>query len=270
MKQNTKTILLLLLAILLFAAAGACGYLFYLESRKPNELEQYDYEAVQELVTVIPVTKADPEQEPEQSDVLQYDLEALLAQNDDFTGWLYIPDGNINLPVVAGSDNDWYLRRSFTGEYSVFGCPFLDINTPNGSRNRVIHGHNMGKKRTEMFSRLLDYTDQSYAQEHNLLYYSEPGVEGEVYEIFAVLNFDTNKLDEFNYFQANFETEDEFLAFVSYLKDHSLYKTDFIPSNDTLILSTCNRTYGEDNRFLVCAGKLDSHLQQENTLPPSP
>jgi len=251
---NRKTSLTMLVSvlILLLIAMGVCGYFLYLELQKPDVMEQYDYEEIQAMVEVPP---DDPEQE---AFALQYDTQALLAENADFLGWLYIPDTHINLPVVAGSDNSWYLTHSFTKKYSCFGCPFLDINTPVGSRNRVIHGHNMGRKRTEMFSCLLDYADQTYAETHKQLYFSEPGVEGETYEIFAVLNFDLNRLDELNYMQPAFQTEEEFISFVAYLKEKSLYETTYAPDSQIIILSTCNRQYGEHNRFLVCAGKLPS------------
>jgi len=81
-------------------------------------------------------------------------------------------------------------------------------------------------------------------------------MEDSKYELFAVLNFDVNQLEEFNYLQPNFDTEDDMTDFVNYLKGHSLYETDFSPERDILILSTCNRYYGYDNRLLVCFGRV--------------
>ncbi len=244
---------------LIFFSASVCfySYYLYLETQVPDPMDQYDYEDIQSLV----VTMAIPEEE--KAPTIQYNAEELLATNEDFTGWLYIPDSYINLPVVTGTDNSWYLTHSFTKAYSVFGCPFIDINTPSGSRNRVIHGHNMGSKRTEMFSRLLDYQDQAYAEEHKYIYYSEPGTEGETYEVFAVLNFDISNLDTFNCYKPDFDTEDDFNDFISYLKTKSLYKTDYVPNTETLILSTCNRYYGESNRLLICAGKTSQQITEQ-------
>ena len=250
LRQTTQHLLLWLFLVFLIGIMVLCGYLLHQELQKPDVMEQYDYDEIQELVT--PAPQETPEEGP------QYDAEAMQAINPDFLGWLYIPDTNINLPVTAGTDNDWYLTHSFSREYSVFGCPFLDIHTPVGSRNRVIHGHNMGSQRTEMFSRLLDYQDPAYAKAHKQLYFSEPEGEGNLYEVFAVLNFNLSLLEICNYIQPDFESEESFQEFVAYLQKHSLYETDFLPTGDTLILSTCNRAYGEDNRLLICAGKLSS------------
>ena len=262
MKRTLKITVLVIVLILLFIAMGLCGYLLYQESQKPDVMDQYDYEEIQTLVETAPAQNEEAKEI--NAPVVQYDPDALKATNNDFLGWLYIPDSYINLPVTTGSDNDWYLDHSFTREYSVFGCPFLDVNTPVGSRNRVVHGHNMGSKRTEMFSRLLDYQDSEYAKAHKTLYFSEPDREGEEYEIFAVLNFDLSLLDECNYIQADFDTEEDFSAFISYLKNKSLYETSFTPEGETLILSTCNRSFGEDNRLLICAGKLHANDPSEH------
>jgi len=251
MLSHIKNAILTFFACLLLFTAGCCAYLFYQERLKPDPMDEYDYEDVQDLVVTMEVPE-DTLAEP----IIQYDLNEMLATNSDFSGWLYIPDGHINLPVVTGSDNSWYLTHSFTKAYSSFGCPFIDTGTPTGSRNRVIHGHNMGSKRIEMFSRLLDYQDPSYAEEHKMIYFSEPDREGERYEVFAVLNFDTDKLDSLNYLQPDFDTEEEFQKFVSYLKINSLFTSDFEPTSEILILSTCNRYYGDSNRLIVCAGKV--------------
>ncbi len=251
MKRRFILIVHFLILLFLLLVMSLCGYLLYKELQAPDVMDQYDYEEIQDTV------KTDAELQGDSSEpVIQYDADTLLAMNQDFLGWIYIPDSYIDLPVVFGSDNDWYLDHSFTGEYSVFGCPFLDFTTPPASQNRVIHGHNMGSKRTEMFSRLLDYQDIEYAQKHKTLYFSEPDREGEVYEVFAVVNFNLSQLDECNYMQPSFESEEEFSDYISYLKNRSVYQTDYIPEGETLILSTCNRAYGEDNRLLICAGKL--------------
>lgn len=246
--------LYVLLVLILLTGAGAVYYL-YISSQDPY-MEEYDYDEVQELVTVVPEPTSDPEEE--EGPVIEYNAEELLEINEQFKGWLMIPDSVISLPVVQGTDNSFYLNHSFTKEYSVFGALFFDKNCSENSRSRVIHGHNMGIAREEMFSTLVNYQDQSYAEAHKIIYFSEPGVEGETWEVFSVLNFDTNRLDEFNYRRSDFDSDEDFAAFTAYLKGKSIYQTEYMPDGeDVIILSTCYKALGESNRLLICAAKTD-------------
>ena len=189
---------------------------------------------------------------------VEYDFPGLLAQNEDFVGWLNIPDTSIDFPVVQGDNNQYYLDHNFYGDYNVFGCPFLDTRTPLSGSNLVIHGHNMGNNRTEIFSPLMLYEDPDYAKAHNIIRFARPDREEGEYILFAVANI--NIYDEsLQYIRSGFETEAERSEFLSTLQQRSLYPTEGIPDGQILILSTCNRFYGADNRLLLVAvecGKL--------------
>lgn len=67
------------------------------------------------------------------------------AINEDFIGWLEIPGTDINMPIVKGKDNTVYLKKTFYGEKSKYGCCFLDSNNNISAldRNTIIYGHNM-------------------------------------------------------------------------------------------------------------------------------
>lgn len=183
------------------------------------------------------------------------DVSELRAQNEDFLGWIYIPETYISFPVVKAADNSFYLNHGFNGSYSAYGCPFVDTRTAPESGNMVIHGHNMGNNRTEMFSPLLQYQAQAYAELHETAQLILPGLnEGrEEYRLFAVLNFNIN--NDFDYIRSDFLSDGDRSDYISYLQSHSIFNTNFTPKNETFILSTCNRTYGADNRLLVCFGR---------------
>ncbi len=85
-----------------------------------------------------------------------WDFSDLFAKNPEVVGYIYCPD-LISYPVVQGSDNDYYLRHLFTGEYNVSGSIFLDCNLPAKfeSRNCIVYGHNM--KDGSMFSKIVNY-----------------------------------------------------------------------------------------------------------------
>ncbi len=263
LRKRIHIIFLYLLSALFVLLGLVSSYMLFQTERTYNEIfsastEDYDYETVQDMVS-LPKGEVLPEPEAMNEEYEMFDPEFMLSINDEFKGWLWIPETEVNYPVAQTSDNDKYLKQSFQGKRSDFGSLFLDKDSVPGSRNRVIHGHNMGINRTEMFSTLVNYQEATWAAERKYALFTEPeAIEDSRYQLFAVLNFNINDLDEFNYFQPRFETEEDFASFVEYLKSHSLYETEFFPSRDTLILSTCNRAYGENNRLLVCFGRTDA------------
>lgn len=247
----SKKLIALCILLLCFIGTGAFSlYMFLAESAETEDVGPYIYEALS-----VPV-----EEPPEEDDpfTFSYDAVSLLAQNADFLGWLAIPDTTINFPVVQGRDNQHYLSHAFDGSYSVFGCPFLDNRTAPDGDILVLHGHNMGSNRTEMFSTLLSFQDTAYAAAHNTAYFSLTSFtegESEEFRLFAVLNLDVNS--EFDYFRSHFDSEEDRAEFLSFLSSRSLYEADFTPENRILFLSTCNRAYGEDNRLLLVFGQTD-------------
>ena len=122
-----------------------------------------------EFATVEPVATAEPTAEPTEEPVdrmartwvvLPYpekekvllDDELILPQyreiykeNNDLVGWLYIPNTDIDYPVLQNEDNEYYLHRDFYGNENKNGQLILDSKcdawTP--SYNLVVSGHNM-------------------------------------------------------------------------------------------------------------------------------
>ena len=261
MKRKTQCgmyiILFLLIGLLIFAVYMTLETQNQYEEEVAAATESYEYAEIQAMVDCcIPTETVYTDVESDTMVCIPYNVDEMLSINEDFKGWLWIPDTDVNYPVVQTDNNDTYLKKSFSGEYSAYGTLFLDMRSLYGSQNRVIHGHNMGTNRTEMFSGLLQYQNEDWAAVHKFAYFTEPDEPRDsAYELFAVLNFDVNHLDEFNYFQADFDHEEDYRNFIDYLKSQSIYKTEFSPERDILILSTCNRNYGYDNRLLVCFGR---------------
>ena len=245
--KRSFLMLLLFTAVVLFFYSGFLIGKDLLDSMERESSHEYDYEALQMQITIAPFDRLEPP---------KYDAQALRQENQDFQGWLQIPDMDISLPVVQGTDNSYYLKHSFSKTYSSFGCLYLEHDTQDTDRNLVIHGHNMGMNREEMFSTLVKYQDQSFAEEHKTIFYSDPEKSGkERYTLFAVLNLDIQNEDGFQYRQQTFSDEESFHEYVDYLKKNSIYTSDYVPTGETIILSTCNRPFGDSNRLLICAGR---------------
>ena len=54
------------------------------------------------------------------------DLPALIEENGDVKGWIYIKDTDISYPVLQGRDNQYYLFRTYEKEYLGAGSIFLE------------------------------------------------------------------------------------------------------------------------------------------------
>ena len=148
-------------AFLLLGILLVCGFMVGREILS-RQKENKDFEQLVKLVTMenldsistpteSPAVTEQPEatvapapengEEPQEQ---RRDLSELFAMNDDFVGWLYIPDTDINYPVMHTTDDpERYLRRNFHGEYSESGVPFLDFRCTLDSDNLIIYGHNM-------------------------------------------------------------------------------------------------------------------------------
>lgn len=249
-KAVTVILILLLSGILIFAS-----YMAIKEVREYEAAEQLYEELQEEYVETKPTEDTEPDETPEQTEPIEaapitVDFTSLLEQNSDIVGWIYCPDTPINYPVVQAEDNGRYLRRDLNGKYLVSGTVFVDYR--NGAigedANYIVYGHNM--KDGSMFSSLAKYKEQSYYDEHPILYYLTPNGDYKI-ELYAGI---VVKRDALIYVPN--PDEAEFTEFLRNAKDKSTFKSDVeMTENDTLItLSTCSYEY--NNARYVVIGKL--------------
>ena len=107
-------------------------------------------------------------------DIPEIDFSALKEVNDQIIGWIYSPDTVINYPVVQGNDNEYYLHHLADGTYNCNGCPFLDVknHADFSDENSIIYAHHM--QNGTMFAGITWYADQSYYEEHPVMYLITP------------------------------------------------------------------------------------------------
>ena len=81
---------------------------------------------------------------------------SLHAENSDIVGWLSIPAADVDLPVLQGDDNEFYLYHDFNGRFTRYGSIFLctgkEIHPNRMTRNLSVYGHNT--RNGTMFGRL--------------------------------------------------------------------------------------------------------------------
>lgn len=172
MRMRNKPVLIFF-CLLLSAAAVLSGAKIYSEL-KERQKEKKDFASVAEIAK-LPITEApaesvtdtetEPSAEPTEQSVAEHNIQALIAENADCIGWLSIDGTSISYPVMyTPSEPQKYLRRSFYGQYSQSGVPFLDGRCSTVGGSLIIYGHNM--KNGTMFSDLKKYLNTDFLNAH--------------------------------------------------------------------------------------------------------
>jgi sortase B len=180
-----------------------------------------------------------------------------LEINPDTVGQLEMGE-SINTYVVQ-RDNSYYLRRSFTGEYSFSGAIFMDVTCSiyPRSRNLIIHGHNMHNGTA--FGKLSRFDDIDYLNKYPFIKFSTL-YETARYTPFAVVYYsiDPDSDRYLNIYQINSMTDQEFLQFVSKVSAMSEYHmpVNVAKADKILTITTC-ASGDEEMRFAVFAVQSD-------------
>ena len=207
---------------------------------------------------------------PEEPRDLLAEYAALAQENGDMTGWLWIEGTEIDYPVMhTPRAPEYYLRRGFDKKYALSGSLFLDANCRPEGECALIYGHNM--KNGTMFSRLHDYQDPVFAQEHPVIRFDTMTEEREyaVLGAFYSQAYTAQDTGVFRYYQYENLTEPEdFARYVVQVREAALYDTgvEVRYGDRLLVLSTCSY-HRKNGRFVVVAvqqaapeGELDTIL----------
>ena len=149
------------------------GINIYSELRQQQK-EKEDFKTVAEIAELpmtvasegtVSDTETEPSAETTEQSVAEHNIQALISENADCIGWLSIDGTSISYPVMyTPSEPQKYLRRSFYGQYSQSGVPFLDGRCSTDGGNLIIYGHNM--KNGTMFSDLKKYLNTDFLNSH--------------------------------------------------------------------------------------------------------
>ncbi|MBE6876421.1 MAG: class B sortase [Ruminococcus sp.] len=256
----------LLVAVL--AVAGVyCGWRYYSETYLPekqintairSQLELFENirpEILIETEEVSVATETDsafPESEsvPE---ITENFAESLLISceevNHAAVGWIYIPDTNIDYPVVQAKDNDFYLHNGFDGQYNYeLGCPFLDYRCQHdfSGYTSIVYAHNIEDR--AMFADVSLYKEKAFMQTHPEGFLI---LDDEIHSVsfFAYLTVPSNDM----IYQTEFNSDSEYQEYIEYLVQSANYSLDFPVdvSCRLLLLSTCTFEYDEARGVLI-------------------
>lgn len=206
----------------------------------------------------------------------------LYAANQDMAGWITINNTGIDLPLVQGKDNSYYLRRNLYKKYTDYGVPFFDYRNDLYflNRNTVVYGHNM-RYSDKIFGMLENYkTIDGFKKapliQCNTIY------EDYTWKVYAVFITNSEARDDNGYvFAYNFIQLDDakFTSYIQEVNKRALYTTgvDINAGDNILTLSTC--CYDFDSAKLVVVARLvrdgestevDTSLAKTNPNPKYP
>ena len=188
----------------------------------------------------------------------EVDFEGLAAINPDIVGWIYSEGTPINYPIVHGTDNSYYLKHLYTGEYNGAGSIFLDSRNSSdfSDRHIVVYGHHI--QNNSMFSSLTGYKQQEYYEAHPILYLMTPE---DNYEIEVLAGYVASVKDDA--WQITFDSEESFQAWIGKAIEKSTFSSNITPAvtDHIITLSTCS--YEFDNARYVLVGILSGYAKSK-------
>ena len=196
-----------------------------------------------------PVVEEPKEELPEEAKfLLDIDLAALQAVNEDVIGWIHVPDTEISYPLLKGADNNEYLKLTWEREYSRAGAIFMEqrSSVDFSDFHTLIYGHNL--QDGKMFSGLMDFRRQEYFDSHPLVYIVTDG--GVLrYEAFSAYVADVVS----DSYRLVFEGEEHEQRVIEFYLERSEVESGISPTSEDKILSlsTCTGWGNNDIRCIV-------------------
>ncbi len=192
------------------------------------------------------------------------DFASLRLENPDIYAWIYIPDTNVNYPVLQSpTDDSLYLDHDKDGNYSEAGAIYSQLanSTDFSDPVTVLYGHNMNSG--GMFATLHYFENKEFFDSHEDMYiYTDGHIY--TYRVIAAYQYDNRHiLNSFNF--ADTEVTQQY--FDSVLSPNSLVMnvregTQLTAGTDKIVqLSTCT---GDANRLVrryLVTGELVSDQQ---------
>ncbi len=166
--------------------------------------------------------------------------EPAVPENPDFKGMLVFESGLIELPVVQGYNNEFYLTHLYDGSEGMIGTLFFDMQCEEEDEVRIIYGHSVFDEPSLMFTPLHMLVSQETFEENRFFDLKTPE-KTEHYEIFAVLINDQESESALSTRIRGFYDETERVQYLSEVGRRSLIQSlcSVDDNEKLLILSTC-------------------------------
>lgn len=204
-RRNLYLVVSLVCLLVAFVAIIYIVKYFTVRNRGEEVYESLQAEVVTPSTEPEPVSSEPPASEPESTQETQEDLEEAMTRvidfdsltadtNKDIYAWIYVPDTNIDYPILQHpSDDTYYLNYNMDGSKGYPGCIYTEIKNDKEFTdfNTILYGHNM--KNGTMFHDLHNFKDEVYMDEHPYVYIYLPDKTLK-YQIFAAYPYDDRHL----------------------------------------------------------------------------
>ncbi|HFL3696598.1 TPA: class B sortase [Clostridioides difficile] len=185
---------------------------------------------------------------------LKVDIQKLKAKNKDIIGWLRIPSIALDMPLVQGNDNEFYLSHNIDKIKNSAGWAFIDSrnNLDYLDMNTVLYGHNLKNKQFGLLKKLLD-NNINNKKDFDLIQFTTEDKE----MIFKICSIYIVKENNWSYTEISFEKDDRKASFIKNIKEKNIKK--FFDKNNLsfgdklLTFSTCYGSSGTNKRLVVHA-----------------
>ena len=186
-------------------------------------------------------------------------VEYLKELYPDTYGYIVIDGTDVSYPIMRASNNDFYLNRAYTGEYSPVGSVFADYRSeddPGNNANTVLYAHNL------MYGGMFHALEEMY-------------LDGELFERALVRLYTSDceyvykpvsvyeTVSDGDYFETEFADDGEIAEFKETVISRSVHSAD-IPDIDgvMLTLSTCTNRL-QSGRYALHAILIDREKLNE-------
>ena len=184
----------------------------------------------------------------------QVDFAALQEYNPDIYAWIYIPNTNVNYPIVQSSQDDYYLMKNVDGSKGYPGAIYTNNENSKTFQdfNTVIYGHNMKNK--SAFGSLHNFDSKSFFDSNqDMLIYTAEGVYS--YQIYSTVKY-SNALILYSFPSASQLSRQSFInmslsGYAGSNVEHVRSGVNVTTEDKLVTLSTC--ISDSNYRFLVIA-----------------
>ena len=240
--------------LIIFAVVFCLSLFVFLRLLRMQGVEKKQFAELRDRVTAVQEESGSaPEEAAERQPEDAY--AGLREQNPDFYGWIRVEGTRIDYPVMwTPKEEDYYLHRSFTGEFSYSGVPFLGEGCTEEGHVLLIYGHHM--RDGSMFADLEKYKDADFLAQHSRVEFDTP--EGTaVYRVVAAFYTSVGSKDGFAFYEYAGEPDEErfgqLTEAIGSLTGQSLSDVEY--GDSLLMLATCSYQT-QDGRFVVVAKKV--------------
>ena len=183
-REKRLKIIVISIIVILLIIIGILGYYLYTLFNRGTDVSEYRKK--NDTPTVATTSSLEKKSNADNP----IDFKSLTKLNPEIFGWIYIPDTNIDYPLLQSNErDDFYLHSDIYRNYKYAGSLYTEYcnSTELDDRVTVIYGHNMIDG--TMFANLHKFRDENFFKKHTKFYIYTPEKKL-TYQVVSAYEFD--------------------------------------------------------------------------------